>query len=188
MSKLDITIVGAGISGLTLALQLHALGFHGVKIYEPSKKLKPLGVGLNLQPSAVLVFRNVGLLSQLEANAISCRELVFYDQHGNKILAEARGIAADYDITQLSIHRGRLQMLLLEAVRERLGYGAVMLDPTLESFEQDSELVTACFRTSHSERMTVQTAVLVGADGINSAVRSALYPAEGPPKFSERML
>ena len=183
-----IAVVGAGISGLVLALQLHAAGYINVKIYESSKELKELGVGINLLPSAVLVLRNLGLLPELEELAISCRELLFFDQYGNKIIGEARGVAAGYAVPQLSIHRGQLQGLLLRTVKKRLGEHNLLLGHTLESFRQSESSVSTTFKVGGDEKRIAEANVLLGADGINSAVRATLYPNEGPPKFSGRML
>lgn len=192
-SQLSVTIIGAGIGGLTLALQLHAHGYHDVNVFESTRQLKPLGVGINLQPSAVLIYRNLGLLPDIKNIAIYIRELNFYNEYGNKILSEPRGLAAGYNVPQASISRGDLQILLLRKVKERLGEDSVHQGHVFEGFDQDSETVTARFlvRTPQNEgtiQKTVTTALLVAADGINSTARQEQYPDEGSPKFSGRML
>ena len=187
----EITIVGAGIAGLTLALQLHASGFRNVKIYEASRHLQSLGVGINLQPSAVLVLRNLGLLPDLEKISISCCELNFYDQHGNKILSDSRGVAAGYEIRQASMSRGEFQMLLLRKVKERLGPDSVHLGHILDKCEQLDSGVNVQFLVrgeQYSRLKCIQSEALIGADGINSTTRGILYPSEGSPKYSGRML
>lgn len=62
-----IAIVGAGVGGLVTALHLHAHGFTAIDIFEAAGQLVSLGVGINVQPHAVLVLRNLGLLPRLEA-------------------------------------------------------------------------------------------------------------------------
>ncbi|KDN70395.1 putative monooxygenase [Colletotrichum sublineola] len=187
-----ILIAGAGIGGLTAALSLHAAGFTNIHLFEASSQLTTLGVGINVQPSAVLILRNLGLLKALEKTGIKTRELNFYNRHGHPILREPRGLDAGYAVPQLSIHRGELQMLLLSAVKERLGEGAVRLNHALTGFSQDAGSITAEFSRRRdgapAEQSSVTGDILIAADGINSAARRILYPDEGPPRFSGRML
>ena len=106
-----IIIAGAGIGGLTTALSLHAAGFTDIHIFEAASNLTTLGVGINVQPSAVLILRNLGLLPALKSTAIETQELNFYNRHGDDILSEPRGESAGYAVPQFSIHRGEFQIL-----------------------------------------------------------------------------
>ncbi|KAK5658010.1 hypothetical protein OQA88_2564 [Cercophora sp. LCS_1] len=188
-----ILIAGAGIGGLTTALALHAAGFSDIHIFEAAAHLTTLGVGINVQPSAVLILRNLGLLPALEDIGISTAELNFYSRHGNPILSEPRGVHAGYAVPQFSVHRGEFQMLLLDAAKSRLGASHIHLDHALVSCSQDNHAITANFvrRSNADEPPThpsMTGAVLIAADGINSTARRLLYPDEGPPRFSGRML
>ena len=191
-SQPKILIAGAGIGGLTAALSLHAAGFSDIQLFEASSTLTTLGVGINVQPSAVLILRNLGLLEALEKTGIQTAELNFYNRHGDSILSEPRGKHAGYAVPQFSIHRGEFQMLLLSAVKERLGEDSVHLNHALTGFEQNEKSITAQF--SHrqdgapAELSGISGDILIAADGINSTARRILYPKEGPPKFSGRML
>lgn len=191
-SQPKILIAGAGIGGLTAALSLHAAGFTDISIFEASSTLTTLGVGINVQPSAVLILRNLGLLEALEKTGIKTQELNFYNRHGDSILSEKRGMEAGYAVPQFSIHRGEFQMLLLSAVKERLGEQAVHLNHALTGFSQDSKTITAQFSQrrdgASAELAAVSGDLLIAADGINSTARRILYPDEGPPRFSGRML
>jgi len=188
-------IVGAGVGGLFTALQLHAHGFRDFRLFEAASKLTSLGVGINVQPSAVLVLRNLGLLPALTSTGVETRELNYYDQYGNPIISELRGKHAGYKVPQFSIHRGHLQMLLFEAVKERLGEDKIHLNHSLESFDNldaTREKVKLHFvqRRAQEKASTpeVEADIVIAADGINSKVRSILYPKEGPPHFSGRIL
>jgi 5-methylphenazine-1-carboxylate 1-monooxygenase len=179
---MKIIINGAGIGGLTLALMLHKRGFAPV-LYESSTEIKPLGVGINVQPSAIVELTELGLLDKLKATGIETGEVVYFNKFGQRIWAEPRGIAAGYLVPQFSIHRGELQMLLLETVKQRLGADSVRPGCEGVSVHPDAGEIVIRHRASGQE--TVEKAdVIVSADGIHSALRRQFYPNEGPPKFS----
>ncbi|KAL2068168.1 hypothetical protein VTL71DRAFT_16266 [Oculimacula yallundae] len=192
-SGLSITIIGSGIGGLVLALQLHSVGFKNLALFESSRTLTAIGSGINLQPSAVLVLRNLGLLPALEEIGIKTEELKYYNRHGNFVIGEARGEKAGYLVPQFSVHRGMLHAMLFDAVKERLGDGCVRTDHVFTSFEQDEESITVRFSRKTDPTIPADTPertsdVLIACDGINSTARRLLYPNEGPPNFSGRML
>ncbi|MEV5711519.1 flavin-dependent oxidoreductase [Actinoallomurus sp. NPDC052274] len=181
---MDVLIVGAGIAGLTTALALEKAGI-GARVVEAAPVLRPLGVGINLQPHAVRELTELGLSDALEATGIETREMITTDRFGNRIAVHPRGRYAGYDWPQYSIHRGDLQMLLADAVRERLGEDAVRTGASFEGFEEDADGVTARLRDrGRGEVVTARADLLVGADGIHSAVRRLLHPGEGEPLWN----
>jgi 2-polyprenyl-6-methoxyphenol hydroxylase-like FAD-dependent oxidoreductase len=186
---MTILIIGAGPGGLTAALHLHRLGFD-VRVFESVPAIRPLGVGLNLLPHAVRELTILGLADDLAAISIPTAELAYHNKRGQLIWREPRGLAAGYHWPQFSVHRGRLQMLLFDAVVKALGPDKVRTGLHLDSFQQDAEGVTAKF----IDRATGQPAgeargdVLIGADGIHSTVRRTFYPDESAPPFSGRIL
>lgn len=182
---MKIIIVGAGIGGLTAALSLHAAGFRPV-VFEAVARMAPLGVGINVLPHATREFAELGLLPDLRAAGVEIDELVYLTKHGKRIWQEPRGLAAGYDWPQIAIHRGRLQMLLLDKVLERLGPDAVRFGHALEDLEAGDDSVTARFADRASGRaLGTETAdLLIAADGIHSAVRRQFYPHEGLPKWN----
>jgi 2-polyprenyl-6-methoxyphenol hydroxylase-like FAD-dependent oxidoreductase len=84
---------------------------------------------------------------------------------------------------------GRLQGVIYHAVRSRLGESRIHTGYRLGAFTQDDGGVTAYFFDRNgSHRATARGDVLVGADGIHSAVREALFPNEGPARWNGSML
>src|SRR4051812_32742642 len=181
MKNLEVIVAGGGIGGLSLALSLHQAGI-GVRVYEAVRDPAPLGVGINLQPTAVRELTELGLGNVLAANGVATRRLNLCNKFGQLIHDEPRGIAAGYRWPQYSIHRGELQLLMLGAVRDRIRQENVQTGFKLTGFEQDRNRVRVRFADRHSGFEQVDEAdVLVGADGIHSAVRHQLYPEEGAP-------
>ena len=181
-----VLIAGAGIGGLTLALLL-ARREHQVTLVESASELRPLGVGINLLPHAVRVLAGLDLLPTLEAQSVATRELVYFNRHGQAIWREPRGRYAGHPAPQLSVHRGTLQMTLLAAVQATLGPGAVRTGTRVVAAEDRSgQALATCLHEGQSE--TLAADVLVGADGIHSALRALLAPNEGPPRHSGRLL
>ncbi|MFD2417275.1 flavin-dependent oxidoreductase [Amycolatopsis pigmentata] len=176
-------IVGAGIGGLTTALCLHAAGFSEIRVVETARELRPLGVGLNILPNAVRVLCELGLEERLSANVIRTAELALYNRHGDLIWSEPRGLSAGHRWPQWSIHRGHLQSVLADAVRSRLGHESIVLDSRLLRCRPAAEnRVALDLHSRAADAVTSMVAdVVVGADGIRSAVRAGLYPDEGPP-------
>jgi 5-methylphenazine-1-carboxylate 1-monooxygenase len=188
MRDLQVIVVGGGIGGLSLALSLHQAGI-AVRVYETVRDPLPLGVGINLQPTAVRELTELGLGGDLAQAAIATQRLNLYNKLGQLIYSEPRGLAAGYRWPQYSIHRGALQMLLLRAACSRIGDDNFRDGFSLISFAQRGDKVCASFRDRDSGRESFDEAdVLVGADGIHSAVRRQLYPEEGEPQFARQVL
>ena len=177
--RTDVLIVGGGVGGLALALSLHQAGISS-RVFEAVPAILPLGVGINLLPHAMRELSELGLQDALAARAIETRELAFYSRHGQFIYKEPRGRFAGYDWPQLSIHRADLHDVLLTAARQRLGDDAVQLGHRCIQVDQDANGVTL-----HFDKAQPQSGKLVvGCDGIHSALRRQLVPGEGPPKYS----
>lgn len=182
-----VIIVGAGIGGLTLALSLHAAGIEA-EVYEAAPELRPLGVGVNVLPHAMRELTELGLAPAMAARGIPTGALMYANRFGQEIWREPRGLGAGYNWPQYSIHRGALQMLLLEAVIERLGRACVHLDH--EAVAVDPETGTVSFRSRESgAALPAATGdVVVAADGIHSTLRAQFYPDEGAPIWNRRVL
>jgi 2-polyprenyl-6-methoxyphenol hydroxylase-like FAD-dependent oxidoreductase len=171
---MNIAIVGGGIAGLCLALNLHRRGIE-CTVYERVAQVKELGVGITLLPHAMKEFAALGIEKELEAQGIENLESCFYNRFGQLIYKEPRGRYAGYDLPEVGIHRGRLHLTLFNAAVERLGADRVICDHRCTGFAQDASGVDIRFETSAGPR-TIRADALIACDGVNSAVRKQLYP------------
>jgi 5-methylphenazine-1-carboxylate 1-monooxygenase len=185
---MKVLIAGGGIGGLTTALALHQAGFE-TDVFEQAREFRELGVGINLLPHAVKHLQQLGLQRELDQVGIRTRSVVFATRLGQQVWYDPRGLDAGYDTPQVSVHRGRLQSILLDAVRARLGSAHVHPGSRLLGFRSDPRGVVAEFEhRSDLRRLDVAGDALIGADGIHSTVRSLLYPYEGPPVWNGIMV
>jgi len=184
---LDILIAGGGIGGLTAALALQARG-HRVRVCEATPQLKPLGVGINLLPHAVAVLDGLGLLPALQAMAVPTSALVFANRHGQAIYRDARGLGGGYSHPQLSIHRGELQLLLWREAAERLGEARLLSGQRVLAARTEGARVVAQLQASDGSHSELSADLLIGADGIHSALRRQFYPDEGAPRWNGMMM
>jgi 2-polyprenyl-6-methoxyphenol hydroxylase-like FAD-dependent oxidoreductase len=184
-----VLIIGAGIAGLTTALSLHQVGVEA-RVFESVDTIEPLGVGINVLPHAVRELTELGLADRLSATAIPTAELAYYSKRGQLIWSEPRGLAAGYHWPQFSIHRGELQTILLDAVRERLGADHVLTGHHLVRWETGLSGVRASFvdRRGGFRVGEAEGELLIAADGIHSVARGILYPKEGAPIWNGAIL
>lgn len=185
----SILIAGGGIGGLVAALCLNRAG-HDVTVFETVSEPRELGVGINLLPHSVRVLHDLGLESDLAASAVATSELRFCSDDGVLIWSEPRGLAAGNPWPQYSIHRGRLQMVLLDAVRRTLGPDRILTGHHLDGFDQDKDGVLARFVDRRSGVLVgeYEGEALVGCDGLHSALRRSFVSDEGPPRYSGLVL
>jgi 2-polyprenyl-6-methoxyphenol hydroxylase-like FAD-dependent oxidoreductase len=186
--SMTVLIAGGGIGGLTLALSLHQIGVP-VRVFESVTELKPVGVGINVLPHACRELIELGLLSKLDETGVRTKELAYFSKHGKPIWSEPRGTDAGYKWPQISIHRGVLHQLLLDAARERIGAGNILTGHHLADWSETDKGVRAHFVDKSGKTVGEdEGSVLIGADGIHSSVRNKLYPDEGPPIWNGRIL
>lgn len=180
MSDTPVLIAGGGIGGLAMALTLHQIGVP-VRVYETVSDLRPLGVGINLQPNAVRELLDLGFTrADLDRIGLPIREWALLGLRGQEAYSEPRGEEAGYNWPQYAVHRGELQMMLYDKVCERLGPDGVTLGARVEGYSQSGDSVTAHVLHTDGRREDVAAALLIAADGLHSAVREQMYPGQTP--------
>src|SRR3954471_15768288 len=182
---MEVVIVGGGIGGLTLALTLHRAGIAS-RVYESASQMRSIGVGINILPHAAKELISLGLSDELARASVLTEEAVFFNRFGQLIFREPLGRAAGYEWPQYSIHRGDLQMVLLEAMRARVGADRVFAGWKCIGFEQDGRRAAVRFQdaTTGEDLPPQQGDIVVGCDGIHSRIRKQLHPGEGEPLYS----
>jgi 2-polyprenyl-6-methoxyphenol hydroxylase-like FAD-dependent oxidoreductase len=174
----QIAIIGGGIAGLALALNLHARGIRA-RVFEGAPSLREMGVGITLLPHAMRELTTLGLFKRIAAQGIENHSSAFFNRFGQEVFTEPRGKFAGYPYPEIGIHRGKLHMTLYEEVRTRLGADAVLCDMRCIGHEQDDKSVTLYFqRNDGSIVRPVRTIAAVAWDGVNSAIRKVYYPEE----------
>ncbi|HLY47147.1 MAG TPA: FAD-dependent monooxygenase [Stellaceae bacterium] len=174
---LRVAVIGAGIGGLSAALGLYRAGFD-VEIYEQAAELTEVGGGINMGPNAVRVLLNLGLGPGLERVAV--RPIGTHQrrwQDGSTLQRAALNPRCEelYGAPHLTIHRRDLLAVIAAAFPpERLHLGH-----RLVGFSESGDHVEATF--ANGERIAAD--ILVGADGIHSAVRAQMFGDE-PPQFA----
>ncbi len=180
MDKSRVLIAGGGIGGLALGLTLHQIGVP-FTIFEAVRELRPLGVGISVQPNAVRELADLGITEEnLDTVGVRTLEWALVGLNGNDVYSEPRGRGAGYNWPQYSAHRGKLQMLLYDRLVERAGPDVIRLGQRVTGYALSAEGVTATVEHADGGRTEETGALLIGADGLHSRVRAQMHPDQPP--------
>jgi 2-polyprenyl-6-methoxyphenol hydroxylase-like FAD-dependent oxidoreductase len=181
VTESHVIIAGGGIGGLAAALTLRQIGVP-FTIYEGVNELAPLGVGINLQPNAVRELYDLGIgADALDKVGVPAREWALVGLNGNDIYSEPRGLLAGYNWPQYAAHRGLLHLLLYDTLVERAGTETIRLGHKVTGYETNADgTVTARIQRTDGTESRETGTLLIGADGIHSAIRAQMHPDQPP--------
>lgn len=177
---LKIGIVGAGIGGLTTAIALQQRGMQ-VVIYEQAEKLTEVGAGLTISKNAARVFEALGLGEQLAALDSPCANMGVIDHLSGDILVyeprDQKETLSSNVIASRQVHRADLHKLLAASLID--ADSCLNLDHRLQDISQGASQVKLSFANGQVDHCDI----VIGADGLKSAVRERLYSSE-PANFT----
>lgn len=173
--RVSVIIIGGGIGGLCTAIALRQVGF-ATAVYEQAPELARAGAGLTLWPNALYALGQLRL-SRAAIAAGSIMQQGELRSHTGRVLSrqDLSRLSETMGAPAIGIHRADLHQILLDA----LPPDAVHLNARLVSWQQDEHAVTAFFANGQA----VRGDLLIGADGLNSAVRRQLWP-EIQPRYA----
>jgi len=167
--KPKVVIIGGGLGGAAAALALHRRGLE-VEIYEKSPELGEIGAGLNLSPNALKAFRYLGVEERAVEVGFQAREQLIRSYRSGRIIARPRrsgDIAERYGAPFLTMHRADLLNILIDALPSTIFH----TDAECIGVEPHEDRAIATFAGGQS----IEADIIVGADGIHSAVRDSLF-------------
>lgn len=168
-----IAIVGAGLGGLAAAIALRRQGFE-VHIYEQAPELTEFGAGITISPNSVKVFRALDLGDKLHQIGTEPHGLTWRDWGSDTIhnILPYADFETRYGSRFYVVHRSDLHRMLSEALPQEI----IHLGKRCTAVESRDGTVGLTFADGSS----VEAAIVVGCDGIRSAVRASVFGGEGP--------
>lgn len=164
--KSNISIIGAGIGGLTMALFLKQKGFN-VHIYESAEAIKPIGAGIVMANNAMQIYKQLGIHKKIEAAGNRISKMYITNVHFQELAAfELIDFEQKYNVHNIAIHRADLQHILAE----EFGYENIHLSKRLSHITLNNN-VQLTFTDGSIEACDY----LIGADGLRSTVRNIIF-------------
>ena len=172
-----IIVAGAGLGGLTLALCLARAGF-SVTVLEQANALGEVGAGVQISANGARVLYHLGLAEALQAVAFKPeRGEMRHWQSGETLSSRPLGQASEaaFGFPYFHLHRADFHAVLADALAA-VAPGSVHLGAKVTGFSQSGAGVTVTTEAGES----VSGDVLVGCDGIHSAIRTQLFGPDAP--------
>lgn len=162
---LKIAVIGAGVSGLSVASILAKAG-HEVSVFEKNQRIREVGAGIQISPNGFCVLKEIGLSKEVIQSSIRNKSILICDyQNGQKLLQFDQSSVLGKENFRL-LHRADLINLLYRSavsnkVSFNLGY------------------------TADAKSLRDQYSFVIGADGVHSTTRSLLNPQQSKNRRSD---
>lgn len=165
---MKVVIIGAGIAGLTLGLACQRAGMD-VKIYDQARELRTIGGGILLWPHGLRFLDELGLAESLRPAWMSVKHMNIINHLGKRICDDAHAeLYALMNGEILPIDRSQLQQLLVKQLKK----DTLVLGKACRNVVNDDDSAKVVF----TDGTTDDADLIVGADGVHSAVRAAIFP------------
>lgn len=161
-----VNIIGAGIGGLTVALTFKQRGLN-VIVFESSAEIKSVGAGILIASNAMQVFQKMGIHNKIEQAGNKISRMKITDSQLKDIsVVDLSEYEKKYCAHNIAIHRGELHGILVDEV----GYENILLSKRLSKIEKANS-----FTLTFEDNTTIESKIVIGADGIKSVVRNQLF-------------
>jgi len=172
--KPRIAIIGGGIGGLTAALALHRRGLE-VEVFEQAAQISEIGAGVALTPNAMKAYRALGIEAEIAAIGFESDYQVVRNWNDGSVVTRVprkEAYSREFGAPYLTMHRADLIGVLARSLPERVfRLGARCIG--VETGEKNA-------RARFADGRVTEADIVVGADGIHSAVRRSLFGAAAP--------
>lgn len=162
----QISIIGAGIGGLTLGnvLKQHNLDF---TIYESAPEIKPVGSGIMMAINAMQIFDTLGLKEKIEKAGNKIHGISITDEN-LKLISKTNVLELEkkYNSCNVAIHRADLQRILAE----NIGFENIKLNHSLKEIQKKEN-----YLLSFENETKIESKIIFGADGIHSKIRNQIF-------------
>jgi salicylate hydroxylase len=172
-SSCRIAIVGGGLAGIAAAHALKTVGITA-EVFETAPALGEIGAAVNVSPQAVKALQAIGVGDNVAAVGNTSPGIYTRNMQTGEFLElnDRHKAAARYGAPYYTFHRADL----LDALASGLDHSAIHLGHRLTGLEEQSDRIVLAF----ADRAEVEAEIVIGADGVRSVIRRALYGDDNP--------